>query len=168
MKLTFKDLETRSLLVFSEEEVKDFTNNILNIAKETILDIFKTEATSKDIEEFVITNILETVEHIDSPQDAVFICQPTDGAYFYNVICNKKSISIDLYTIDVENKKVDIYSTYEIVIKEDNTCDISFKIIDTLKEIKLLNNDTLPTSETSTLLRLGWYTLTLFKKQNKN
>ena len=167
MSLTFNDLEKRNLLVVSEDDIQSFMKNILNITKETIFYMFKTEATSKDIEEFLITNILENVEQIHSPQDVIFICEPTDGAYFWNVICNKHLISINSYTLDVENKTVKLYSTYEISIKDDDTCDILFKITDSLKNSELNDNKNLSTSEINTLLRLCWYTLTLCKKQSK-
>lgn len=165
MDLKLEKFKRKNVITIPEEDIYTFSEKTLKLAKEEIIHTLNTtEVTNDDIEEFLISTILETTEEAGTLKEQLFTCTPTDGKHIWRVLYTNDVIVIDSYTFDgaiTDITYIKPHTTLEIVFSEEDMCDLSFTINDESLKDNDNNNETLTIIRISLLLRLCFYLFVL-------
>lgn len=160
MNLTFKDLENKDIIITPEDELKSFKEKILKNGVDELGKILGREPRAKDIQNFLLANILQFSKDIDGFKNLLFSCEPEtkDGTYLWNVIIDNDVIILDTYFIDMEDKELISYFNYGIHILDEEKFEVSLDIPEELENQKDFDLNTL---SIIAALRLLYYMVAL-------
>lgn len=160
MNLTFKDLENKDIIVIPEEHLKSFKEKVLKNGADELGKILGREPRIKDIQNFLLANILEFSKNINCLKNLLFSCEQEieDGTSLWNLIIDNDVIILDTYFIDVKDEKLVSYFNYSIHILDEGNFEVSIDIPEDLEKQKDFDIDTL---NTVAALRLLYYIVAL-------
>lgn len=164
MKLQFEDLKKKRFTVVPETNINEFGEKVSDFAVDKLLDTVGEDYDIKDIQMFLISNIIELSKSIKDFKDLCFICEPEDGGFLWNVTVDKDIVTLDAYEVNMQSEGIHCYFSCELYVKDDSTCqlNIDFSIPEGENEDSL-NLDMIKLSKLS---RLMFY-ITLISKENK-
>lgn len=135
MKLTFEDLENRKITVVSEDQIHSFINKTLDIAIEKTSNVLEKKPEIEDLQDFVLSNIIEFSKNISGFKNELFTGEGRDGNLLWNVIIYDDIILFDSYYINRENKRIIPYFNYELHILSEDDCEGKIKLSEDFRKV---------------------------------
>lgn len=162
MTLPLKDLENKQVMIISEEHIDAFSEEAL---VGIVNSIASDDVTPHDIEENLVSDILDCANEIDVLKEIFFTCEPEQGSFLWRVISEKDVVILESYIMDSENETMELNSTCELVLKEDeNVCEVKFEIDKEIEEFVSEDStieEVIASVRISMLLRLTFYMFTI-------
>lgn len=154
MKLTYDDFKNRRIINISEDAMRYFMDKSLDDSVKELTRILGKKPELRDINEFLIANILDFSKNIKELKNEFFSHKTETEKFVWNLIVDNDTIVFDSYIINMENKEIVEDFSYGVHLLDNEQCETTLDVSEKIKNDESVNLSVL---ELGIILRLLAY-----------